>query len=157
MLRREYAARVLDQNVVDRLLAHAVALQARNEVLQNVAIAEAAVPGQHHLEEHVLRHQDRVEVAVVDQTANGDRVLLVAGRLRLLIGVEVVHADHVVLDERAAISEALLVLRIVQARVHVAQDGVPEVCALLLDDVEHPMRQALPTRQVDGQRRPAEL
>jgi hypothetical protein len=58
MLGRENSPRVFDQYVVDRALIHAMALQARHEVLQDVAVAESAIPRQHHLQEHVLRHED---------------------------------------------------------------------------------------------------
>ena len=130
----------------------AVALQARHKVLEDVAVAETAVARQHHLQEYVLRHQHRIQVAVFDQLANRNGVLLVARRLRLLVGVEVVHANHIVFDEGAAIGKAALILVVVEARIHVAEHGMPQVGALALDHVEHAMGKALPARQVDRQR-----
>ena len=84
-------------------------------------------------------------------------VLLVARRLRLLIGVEVVHADHVVFDEGAPVRQAPLIFVVVQARVHVAEHDVTQVRAFALDDVEHPMGVALPARKMNGERSAAEL
>ena len=74
------------------------------------------------------------------------------GDLRVLVGIVVVHADHVVFQERAAVGKARLIVEIVVARVHVAEDGVPEIGAFLLDDIEHLVRQPLPARQMDRQR-----
>ncbi len=76
-----------------------MALQARHEMLEHMAIAEAAIAGQHHLQEHVLAEQDAVGKAGLDQLGDSPRVLLVGGGLRVLIGIVIVHADHVVYPE----------------------------------------------------------
>ena len=95
--------------------------------------------------------QHRVEIAVFDQLADGDGVLLVARRLRLLVGIEVVHADHVVFEEGAAVGKAALICVVVEARVHVAEHGVPEVGAFALDHVEHAMgERSQPGRWMDS-------
>jgi hypothetical protein len=54
MLGGENPSRILDQDVVDRALVHAMALQARHEMLENIAIAKPTVPHEHHLQKHVL-------------------------------------------------------------------------------------------------------
>ena len=132
---------------------HAVTAQARHEVAQDIGVAEAAIAGQHHLQEHVLRRAaaGRPKPAV-DQPRDGAGVLLVRRALHLLVGVEVVHADHVVLDEGAARGAGRLVVGIVEGRVHVAEHGVARIAALLLDDVEHVVPEAEPARQMDHER-----
>ena len=130
----------------------AVPLQARHEMLEYVAIAEAAKTGQHHLEEHVLRQQHPVAEAHIDEGADCAGVLLVGRRLGILVGIVIVHADHVVFEKGAAPGEACLIVKILMAGVHVAEHGVLQVGAFLLDDVEHLIGQPLPAGQVDRQR-----
>ena len=89
--------------------------------------------------------------------ADGVGVLLVAGRLRLLVGIEVVHADHVVFQEGAAIGKAALVGGVIQAGIHVAEHGVAEIGAFLFDHIEHSVGEPLPARQMDRQRHAADL
>lgn len=80
------------------------------------------------------------------------RVVGIRGALRVLVGVVVVHPDHVELEERAALGQPGLIGDVVQARVHVAKDGMGGIGALLLDHVQHPVRVPFPARQVDHER-----
>ncbi len=55
-------------------------------MLEYVAITVAAVAGEHGFQEDVLRQQNLLDVAVVNQLADRAGVLLVGGRLRRLVG-----------------------------------------------------------------------
>ena len=98
-----------------------------------------------------------VEIAVVSQPADCDRILLVAWRLSLLVGVKEVHPNHIVFDEGASVRHASLVRPVVQTRVHMAEHDVPRVRAFGLDHVQHAMRMTLPAREMNGKRSAAEL
>ena len=50
---------------------NAVAAQSRHEVAQDMGVAEAAVAGEHHLQEHVLREQQAVAEARRHQSRDG--------------------------------------------------------------------------------------
>ena len=119
-------------------------LQARHEMLEDVAVAEAAVAGQHHLQEDVLRKEDGIEIPVGDEARQSGGVLLVAGRLGLLVGIEEVHADHVVFEKGAAVGDAPLIGEVAEARIHVTENRVPKVAAFRLDHVEDAMTVPLP-------------
>ncbi len=133
---------------------NAVATQSRHEVAQDMHVAKAAVAGEHHLEEHVLREQQSVAEARRHQPRDRIGSLIVRRALHLLIGIEVVHADHVVFDECPAGGAGSLVIRVGEGRVHVAEHGVAGIAALLLDDVEHGGAQTKPAWQMDHQRQP---
>ena len=63
-LGREHGARIVDQHACrSPPRSTPVAPQARHEVAQDVAVAEAAIAGEHHLQEHVLRQQQPVAEA----------------------------------------------------------------------------------------------
>ena len=107
------------------VLGHAVAAQARHEVAQHVGVAVAAIAGEHHLQEHVLREQQPVAEARRRPAARWRAAISSSRRaLHLLVGIEVVHADHVVLEEGAARGAGRLVVGVVEGRVHVAEHGV---------------------------------
>src|SRR5215212_4344881 len=148
----EDATRIGLHEEVDRGLVEPVALQARHKVAQNIAVPEAPEAGQHHLEEDILGEQDAVAVAHFDEADKGPGILLVRGALGALVGIVIIHADHVVLEERAALGEARLVGEVLVARVHVAEDRVPEVSILRLNEVEDLVAPAFPAREVDGER-----
>ena len=78
------------------------------------------------------------------------------GDWALLVGVVVVHADHVVFEERAALGEARLVVEIVVARVHVAEHRMARDRRLPPRRYRAPVRQPLPAGQVDRQRHAGE-
>lgn len=59
--------------------ADAVAPQTGNKMLEYVAITVAAVAGEHGFQEDVLRQQNLLDVAVVNQLADCAGVLLVGG------------------------------------------------------------------------------
>jgi hypothetical protein len=120
-------------------------------------IAVPAVAGQHHLEKHVLREQDPAGEAGVDQTDDGAGDLIVTRALNLLVGVEVVHADHVELEEDSTSGQRCLVVKVGMSRVHVAEDGMAEVAAVLLDEVEDLVAETEPAGQVNHERQTGRL
>ena len=93
-------------SVSTRGCVHPVPRQARQEVARDEGIAVPAIARQHHLEEHVLRQEDPVQMPGIGQPQDGPGDLVVAGALHLLVGVEVIHADHVELDEGPAFGDA---------------------------------------------------
>ncbi len=60
---------------------------------QDVALAEASVRSQHHLEEHVLRNQNPVPVSRIDEALNSGSVLFIAWTLGALPRAILVPAD----------------------------------------------------------------
>ena len=68
------------------------------EELHHVAVAWAAVGAQEALEEDVLRHQHLLAESVSHEASDVARVIFIARARRLLVGVEDLHADHVVLQ-----------------------------------------------------------
>ncbi len=129
-----------------------MALQPQQEMPLDIGVAETAVASEHHLEEHVLRKQDAAEEAGVDQPLDRGGVLLIRGALDLLIGVPIVHADHVVFEEGAAFGERGLVRDVGARRIHVAEHGMADVAAFFLDDVEDAMGEPEPCGQMHHQR-----
>ncbi|SQC54537.1 Uncharacterised protein [Klebsiella pneumoniae] len=93
-------------------------------MLEYVAITVAAVAGEHGFQEDVLRQQNLLDVAVVNQLADRAGVLLVGGRLRRLVGVVIAHANHVVFEKRPALRQFALVALIGKAGIHMAQHGM---------------------------------
>lgn len=101
-----------------------MAPQTGNKMLEYVAITVAAVAGEHGFQEDVLRQQNLLDVAVVNQLADRAGVLLVGGRLRRLVGVLIAHANHVVFEKRPALRQFALVALIGKAGIHMAQHGM---------------------------------
>src|SRR5215204_1526236 len=92
----EDPARVVNEQRLDVLLREAVATQPWHEVVEYVGVTSPAIAHKLNLDEDVLRDEDASEQTSISQALQCPRVLLVRRRLRLLIGVEVVHTDHVV-------------------------------------------------------------
>ncbi len=126
--------------------------QARDKVFQQVAITMTAVTGQHGFQKDVLGQQHLRAEAVFDQGDDGPRVFFIAGRLRVLVGEVVTHADHVVFQKRAACRQRVLIRRVAVAGVHVAQHRVAQVGTFRFNDVQHPVAEALPARQMHRKR-----
>ena len=120
-----------------------MAPKSRQEVLLHEGIAVPAIARQHHLDEHVLRQQNPGKMPGIRQSEDGPRHLVVVGALHLLVGIEVIHADHVEFHESAPLRYGALVVPVVMRRVHVTEDGVRQVGTLGLDDIQDAMTQAM--------------
>ncbi len=99
---REDARRVRDQQVVDLRLGDADVAEHRHEAVEQVAVADAAEPFEVAREADVLRDQQPLAVARVDDRLDVARPLLV--------GLQVAEADVVDLDVDALLEQPELVL-----------------------------------------------
>ena len=130
-----------------------MAAEAGDEVVEDVGVAGPAVADELDLDEDVLGDEDAARAGPASRRRrDGLGVLLVGGGLGLLVGVEVVHADHVVFEPGAAAGQLGLVVEVLAAGVHVAEDRLAQVAAFFGHDVEHAAAVALPAREVDLER-----
>lgn len=116
-------------------------LQSRQEMLEDIGVTIAAIPRQHHLQENIVGKQDAVQISPLHQLDDGFGRFVVTRALDLLIGIEEIHADHVVFDEGTAAGKFSLIAKVIMRRVHVTQNGVTDIRAFLLDYIENPVTQ----------------
>src|SRR5204862_2200747 len=116
----EDAPWIVDEHGGDLLIADTMTFQPTGEMGHDIGIAEAAIVSEHHLDEDVLRQEDPVEKAQIDQPLDGARIVFIRRALHLLIGIPVVHADHVIFDESAAFGAGSLVIDVFARRINMA-------------------------------------
>ena len=114
-----------------------------------MSVAWAAVGAQQDLHEDVLRHEHAVAEAGLYEARDVAGVILVAGAGGLLVGVEDLHADHVVLQVDAALQKARLVLVIVATRIGVAEHHALHRHPLRGNKVKDLITKAIPAGHVD--------
>ena len=59
----------------------------------------------HHLEKDVLGEEQAVDISGRDQAGDCAGIIFVRGGLHVLVGIPIVHAEHVVFDEGTAFGE----------------------------------------------------
>src|SRR5213594_504472 len=137
----ERAAGIRDQQRLDRLIVGALAPEARDDVDEQVVVAEAAPARQAVLVRDVVRHQDLREVAALDQEEDlahplavvrhvEGRVVRIVGRLQPEQVVLQVDARRRQLEEHHPVGDRAL---------DVAHDRAAEIATLLanhFDDLE---------------------
>src|SRR5216684_7734763 len=132
----EQAPWCLDQDGVDLVLAEAALAHHRHDILEDVAVAVAAELGQPRAVADVVRDDDALEMAVLDQRAQPFEAHTVIRHVDVgeaVIGMLL--AEEIELDDDAAIGEAQQAVRVEDRAVDMADDGAGRVAAIGGDEV----------------------